>query len=90
VRECDRDQGLYRVQPEDHLAVTDLVVVMASESVAGFLAERGYLAHGVPLLKQILALPGQTDCCIRLAIKIDGDAAAARKSTLKGAATASN
>jgi type IV secretory pathway protease TraF len=52
--------GLYRVQPEDHLAIPDLVVVMPPEPVAGFLAERGYLPHGVPLLKQVLALPGQT------------------------------
>jgi conjugative transfer signal peptidase TraF len=64
--------GLYRVQPEDHLAIPDLVVVVPPEPVAGFLAERDYLPRGVPLLKQVLALPGQTVCRIRLAIMIDG------------------
>jgi conjugative transfer signal peptidase TraF len=64
--------GLYRVQPKDYLAIPDLVVVMAPEPVAGFLAERGYLPRGVPLLKQILALPGQTVCRSRLAVMIDG------------------
>jgi len=64
--------GLYYVQPEDHLAVTDLVVVMPPEPVASFLAERNYLPRGVPLLKHVLALPGQTVCRNRLAIMIDG------------------
>ena len=64
--------GLYHVQPEDHLAVADLVVVTPPEPVARFLAERDYLPRGVPLLKHVLALPGQTVCRIRLAIMIDG------------------
>jgi conjugative transfer signal peptidase TraF len=64
--------GLYYVQPEDHLAITDLVVVVPPEPVAKFLEERDYLPRGVPLLKQVLALPGQTVCRIRLIIMIDG------------------
>ncbi len=64
--------GLYHVQPEDHLVVADLAVVAPPEPVGSFLAERGYLPRGVPLLKQVLALPGQTVCRIRLAIMIDG------------------
>jgi len=64
--------GLYHVQPADHLAVADLVVVTPPEQVARFLAERDYLPLGVPLLKQVIALPGQTVCRIRLAIMIDG------------------
>ena len=44
----------------DDLEVTDLVVVDAAEPVATFLAERGYLPTGVPLMKRVLALPGQT------------------------------
>src|SRR5208283_4023973 len=35
--------GLYLVQPADHLAVADLVVVTPPEQVARFLAERDYL-----------------------------------------------
>ncbi len=64
--------GLYHVQPEDQLAVADLVVVTPPESVARFLAERGYLPHGVPLLKQVLGFPGQTVCRNHLAVMIDG------------------
>ncbi len=64
--------GLYRVLPEDHLAVTDLLVVMPPEPIAQFLADRNYLPRGIPLLKQILALPGQTVCRRRLAVMIDG------------------
>ena len=52
--------------------MTDLVVVTPPEPVARFLAERDYLPRGVPLLKHVLALPGQTVCRIRLAIMIDG------------------
>jgi conjugative transfer signal peptidase TraF len=64
--------GLYRVRPEDHLAIPDLVVVMPPEPVASFLAERNYLPRGVPLLKQVLGIPGQTVCRNHLAIMIDG------------------
>lgn len=54
--------GLYAVQSGHDLAVTDLVAVMPSPLIAEFLADRGYLANGMPLLKRILALPGQTIC----------------------------
>lgn len=54
--------GLYAVQPADHLDVTDLVAVMPPPLIAEFLADRGYLPNGMPLLKRILALPGQTIC----------------------------
>jgi type IV secretory pathway protease TraF len=45
--------GLSSVQPEDHLAVTDLVVVTPPQPVARLLAERDYLPRGVPLLKRV-------------------------------------
>ncbi|MGA7752029.1 MAG: S26 family signal peptidase [Candidatus Sulfotelmatobacter sp.] len=64
--------GLYYVQPEERLAVMDLVVVTPPEPVAQLLAERDYLPRGVPLLKSVLALPGQTVCRKHLAIMIDG------------------
>ncbi len=64
--------GLYHVQPEDHLAVTYLVVLMPPEPIAKFLADRDYLPHGVPLLKQVLGFPGQTVCRNHLAVMIDG------------------
>jgi len=77
--------GLYRVQAEDHPTVPDLVVVMPPEPVATFLANGGYLPRGVPLLKRILALPGQTICRSHLAILIDGVAMAiAREDDRRG------
>lgn len=64
--------GLYHVEPKDHLAVTDLVAIPPPEPVAQFLDERSYLPRGVPLLKRVLALPGQTVCRKQLTVMIDG------------------
>ena len=64
--------GLYELQPKDRLAVTDLVAVAPPEPIAQFLAERSYLPRGVPLLKRVLALPGQTVCRRQLTVMIDG------------------
>ncbi len=52
--------GLYAVQPIRYLAVGDLLAVRPSEPLAGFLAAGGYLPHGVPLLKQVAAMAGDT------------------------------
>jgi conjugative transfer signal peptidase TraF len=64
--------GLYSVQPADPLVVTSLVVAMPSEPLASFLAQGGYLPRGVPLIKRILALPGQSVCRSKLTIVVDG------------------
>jgi len=57
--------GFYSVEPVNQLAVTNLVVAMPPSSLATFLAERGYVPLGVPLIKRILAFPGQTVCSKR-------------------------
>ena len=54
--------GLYRVEPADRIGVADIAVVMPPEPLADFLAERGYLPNGVPLLKRVLALGEGTVC----------------------------
>jgi conjugative transfer signal peptidase TraF len=54
--------GLYRLAPVGHVGAPDLVVVEPPEPLATFLAERGYLPRGVPLIKRVLALPGDTVC----------------------------
>lgn len=54
--------GLYRIVPADRIDVTDLAVVMPPDELAGFLAERGYLPRGLPLIKRVLALAGTTVC----------------------------
>jgi conjugative transfer signal peptidase TraF len=64
--------GLYSVEPVDQLAVTNLVVAAPPQPLAAFLAERGYLPLGVPLIKRILALSGQSVCRSEFAVSIDG------------------
>ena len=64
--------GLYEIEPEDPFGVSDLVAVDAPEPLATFLAERGYLPRGVPLLKRVLAVSGQTVCRTGVTIRVDG------------------
>ncbi len=54
--------GLYRLAPVERPDIGDYVVVSPPEPLAAFLAERGYLPLGVPLIKRVLALPGDTTC----------------------------
>ncbi|MDX8457870.1 S26 family signal peptidase [Mesorhizobium humile] len=54
--------GLYRVEPGRKIHVGDLAAVMPPEPLADFLVERGYLPRGLPLLKHVLALGGETVC----------------------------
>jgi conjugative transfer signal peptidase TraF len=64
--------GLYSVEVGDQLAVTNLVVAMPPNSLATVLNERGYVPLGVPLIKRILALRGQSVCRNELVISVDG------------------
>jgi len=64
--------GLYRLQSVTKLTVTELVAVQPSDLLATFLDLNGYLPIGVPMLKRVLALPGQTVCRNGLAIAVDG------------------
>ena len=64
--------GLYAVRPSGALHVDELLVVMPPEPLATFLDERRYLPKGVPLLKHVLALPGQTICRSDRTITVDG------------------
>src|SRR3979411_432757 len=64
--------GLYHVQPATRLTVTELVAVRPPEPLATFLDLNGYLPIGVPMLKRVLALPGQTVCRKGLTISVDG------------------
>ncbi|WP_247436167.1 S26 family signal peptidase [Bradyrhizobium sp. 139] len=64
--------GLYRLQPVQRLSVTELVAVRPPEPLATFLDLNGYLPFGIPMLKRVLALPGQTVCRRELTILVDG------------------
>ena len=64
--------GLYRLRPADQFQVTELVAVQPPEPLATFLDLNGYLPIGVPMLKRVLALPGQTVCRRQRTITVDG------------------
>lgn len=64
--------GLYTVRRALPLHVGELVILTPPEPLAQFFAARHYLPLGVPLLKHILALPGQTVCRNERAIAVDG------------------
>jgi conjugative transfer signal peptidase TraF len=79
--------GLYHVRPARQLIVTTLVVAYPPEPLATFLADGSYLPRGVPLIKRILALPGQTVCRTGFAIAVDGiQIGAARERDRRGRA----
>jgi conjugative transfer signal peptidase TraF len=63
--------GLYRLRPTGNLFVTELVAVEPPEPLATFLADRRYLPRSIPMLKRVLALPGQTVCRDHLTITVD-------------------
>ncbi|UFX46449.1 MULTISPECIES: S26 family signal peptidase [Bradyrhizobium] len=63
--------GLYRLRPAEQFHVTELVAVQPPEPLATFLDLNGYLPIGVPMLKRVLALPGQSVCRIGLTISVD-------------------
>lgn len=54
--------GLYRLHPVERLAIGDLVAVAPPPALSYFLAARGYLPRGVPLLKHVVALEGALVC----------------------------
>jgi conjugative transfer signal peptidase TraF len=63
--------GLYRLQPAGKLTVTELVAVQPLDPLAAFLDLNGYLPTGIPMLKRVVALPGQTVCRTGLTITVD-------------------
>jgi len=64
--------GFYTIDVDGSFDVTDLIAVDAPEPLATFMADRGYLPKGVPLLKRILGVSGQTVCRANLTITVDG------------------
>jgi conjugative transfer signal peptidase TraF len=54
--------GLYRLGAADHLKRGDLVAIMPDMGLADFMVARGYIGRGVPLLKHIAALSGDSVC----------------------------
>lgn len=63
--------GLYALRPAGRLHVGELVAVRPPAPVARYLAKGGFLPEGVPLLKHIMAIAGQSVCRSGDAITID-------------------
>ena len=53
------------------LRVGELVIIKPPEPLASFLADGGYLPRGVPLMKHVAALPGQSVCRNGLTVSVD-------------------
>ena len=63
--------GLYLLETTDTRYVSELVAVLPPDPLARYLDAGNYLPRGVPMLKHVLALPGQTVCREGLVITID-------------------
>jgi conjugative transfer signal peptidase TraF len=63
--------GLYALRPAVPLHALELVAVRPPEPIASYLADGGFLPKGVPLLKHVMALPGQTVCRAGDAVTVD-------------------
>ncbi|WP_024879188.1 S26 family signal peptidase [Methylosinus sp. LW3] len=72
--------GLYALQVTGRLRAMQLVAVRPPEPIASFLTDGAFLPKNVLLLKQVLALPGQTVCRTGTIVTVDGvDVGAARE-----------
>lgn len=68
--------GLYAVAPHDTPQPGDLVLVAPPAELMAFLAARGYLADGLPMLKRVAALEGQVVCRADDVVSVDGSTVA--------------
>lgn len=68
--------GWYAIGDADALGPGDLVLVRPPLRIESLLVERGYLGAGVPLVKQIGAVPGGTVCRNASRVMINGTPAA--------------
>jgi len=67
--------GLYHIRGAASLHVGERVAIASPSELRRYLAERGYLPSGVPLLKEVAALRGDTVCRHGLIISINGEPA---------------
>lgn len=63
--------GLYAVQDVNQFRIGDLLAATPPPEIEKFLADGGYVPTGVPLIKHVAALPGQTICRIGNTITVD-------------------
>ena len=68
--------GLYRVDAGAPPRLGDLVAIAPPPALGMFLAQRGYLPRGVPLLKRVAGLPGALVCRSGVFVTVNGVAVA--------------
>ena len=64
--------GWYRVEPLSMISRGDLVVSHLPEAASRLAAKRGYLPSGVPVIKTVRALEGDTICAVNGVLLING------------------
>lgn len=64
--------GLYRLAAGGPLHTGQCVAIKPAPQIRQWLASRGYLPPGVPLIKRVAAVDGQQVCRFRHGITIDG------------------
>ncbi len=69
--------GLYALTGADALQRGDLVAARPPAALSRYMAQRFYLPLGLPLIKHVGGLPGQTVCRHDFTISIDGKPVAA-------------
>lgn len=70
--------GCYWVEAPGPLRVGDMVLALPPEWAGRLAAERGYLPAGIPLVKRVAAVFGDTVCAVGAEIRIGGRSAARR------------
>jgi len=64
--------GYYSVQDVHQLEPSDLLVVQPPTSISDYMERRASVPKGVPLIKHVAALPGQTVCRHGFELSVDG------------------
>jgi conjugative transfer signal peptidase TraF len=64
--------GLYRLDPDERLYKDELVLAQPPRWAGQLASTRGYLPLGVPLIKHVVALPGDCVCARASAIIVNG------------------
>lgn len=73
--------GLYLLRPQATFSRGDMALIDPPVTAAKLAVERGYLPSGVPLVKRIAAVSGDTVCAVGTVIFIDGKPVAERLAT---------
>jgi len=64
--------GWYRVEPMEVISRGDLVVSNLPDAASTLAAKRGYLPPGIPVIKTVCALEGDTVCTAEGVLQING------------------